>query len=448
MSGIFGIDVNKDCWQEAKSGSGILQMRGDEWGGFAVIQNGKIIRKARKGKITPLLDGEELKIKDPRRIITHVNQSPDNPQPAKIDETEFGQIALAFDGKIINKKELKDKSRYLLGSESGIIARLIGSEKDPLKGLQNVFKNVKGPFSLVLLTMDGIFAARDVLGIRPMIAGRFTGEDKVGCGISSESASLEHIGMELIRDIKPGEIISIAPDGFKTIHQISNNPVVCSFEFGYWARISSVIESIWVGEVRRKAGMKLVSTCPEADIISSFPMSGSAAAEGLHQASGIKYQTIFDYNLEAGGRSFLPFESGKRTRRAKDKLLIIPPAVKGKKVVIVDDSIVEGRQTLSRIASIKRAGSEEIHLRVETPQIKFSCPFDITPRGNLFAAEHTIEEMRQILGVRSLEFNTIKDFVDSIISSQSEKRKEENPIKPENLCLGCFTGEFPKYPDI
>ncbi len=104
MSGIFGIDVNKDCWQEAKSGSGILQMRGDEWGGFAVIQNGKIIRKARKGKITPLLDGEELKIKDPRRIITHVNQSPDNPQPAKIDETEFGQIALAFDGKIINKK--------------------------------------------------------------------------------------------------------------------------------------------------------------------------------------------------------------------------------------------------------------------------------------------------------------------------------------------------------
>lgn len=449
MSGVLGLDVNKNCWEEAKSASGIMQLRGDEWGGFATIQGDKIVREANKGKIMPLLQGEELKLKDPQKIITHVNQSPENPQPAKIKETEMGQIALAFDGKIINKEELKTKSPYLIGSEAGIMARLVASGKDPLKGLQNVFQNVKGPFCLVLLTLEGIFAARDVLGIRPMISGRFLGDDKVGCGVASESACLEHIGMDLIRDIKPGEIIAITPDGFRTIHQFSGtSPMICSFEYGYWARISSVIESIWVDEVRRKAGTKLASTCPEVDIVSSFPMSGNAAAEGLHQASGIKYQTVFDYNLEAGGRSFLPFDSEAKTRRAKDKLLIVPPAVKGKRVVMVDDSIVEGRQTLSRISSIKKAGAEEIHLRIETPQMKHPCPFDITPRGKLLAIDHTVEEMRKILGVKTLGFNTIEDFVDAIISSQSEKRKAENPVKIENICLGCFTGEFPKYPSL
>ncbi|MFH1510038.1 MAG: hypothetical protein ABID67_02780 [Candidatus Nealsonbacteria bacterium] len=449
MSGILGFDVDTDCWPETKSASGILQPRGDEWGGFAVIQGDKIVREAQKGKITPLLEKEELKLKNTQKIITHVNQNPENPQPAKINETKMGQIALAFDGKIINKEELIAKSPYLVGSEAGIMARLVASEEDPLNGLKKLLQSIKGPFCLVLLTLDGIFATRDVLGIRPMISGRFLGDSKIGCGVASESASLEHIGMELIRDIRPGEIISIAPDGFKTIYQVPEvNPVICSFEYGYWARISSTIENIWVGEVRRKAGMKLVSNCPEADIISSFPMSGSAAAEGLHQASGINYQTIFDYNLEAGGRSFLPFDSEVRTKRAKDKLLIVPPAVKGKRIVIVDDSIVEGRQTLARISSIKRAGSEEIHLRIETPQMKHSCPFDVTPRGKLLATDHTLEEMRKILGVKSLEFNAVEDFVDAIVSSQSEKRKIENPIKNENICLGCFTGEFPKYPNF
>ena len=450
MSGILGLDVNENCWEEVKSASGIQQPRGDEWGGFAVIQGDRIERQAAKGKITSLLREEELKIKDPRKVITHVNQSPENPQPAKIKKSRMGQIALAFDGKIINEEELMAKEPYLIGSEAGIMARLVGSCNDPLKGLQNVFQNIKGPFSLVVLTMDGIFAARDVLGIRPMVSGRFlNGNNKIGCGVASESTCLEHIGMELIRDIKPGEIVAIAPDGFKTIHQFSGvKPVICSFEYGYWSRISSVIESIWVHDVRTKAGMKLVPNCPDVDIIASFPMSGNAAAEGFHQASGVKYQTVFDYNLEAGGRSFLPFDSETRTLRAKDKLLIISPSVKGKKIVMVDDSIVEGRQILSRIFSIKKAGAKEIHLRIETPQIKYPCPFGITPRGKLLASDHTVEEMRKKIGADTLAFNTVEDLAEAIISSQSEKRKAENPIKAENICFGCSTGEFPKYPNF
>ena len=449
MSGVLGIDVNRDCLEEVIDAAGIIQPRGDEWGGFAVVQGNEIVREADKGKITPLLERESSKLKDPQKIIIHVNQSPKNPQPARIEETEIGPIALAFDGKIINKDELRQKSPYLVGSEAGIIARLVATGRNPLEGLKNVYQNVKGPFSLVLLTFEGIFAARDMLGIRPMISGRFFGNDKIGCAVVSESACLEHIGMELIRDIRPGEIVAIEPSGFKTIERISSpGLIICGFEYGYWARPSTIIEDIWVGEIRRKAGKKLASNCPKADIVSSFPMSGTSAAEGLHQALGVDYQSIFDFNIEAGGRSFLPFLSAKRAKRARNKLLIMPWAVKGKRIILVDDSIVEGNQTLSRIFIVKRAGAEEIHLRIETPPMKYPCPFDITPRGELLAAHHTIEEMRKILGVKTLGFNTVEDFADAIISTQSKKRKTEDPIKIENICLGCFTGEFPKYPNF
>lgn len=449
MSGILGIDVNKSCWEEIADAVGVLQPRGDEWGGFAVIQGEKIKREADRGKITPLLEREEAKLIDPKTAIFHVNQNPNNPQPAWIEESAMGPIALAFDGKIINKKELRQKSPYLVGSEAGIVARLVAAGNDPLDGLNNVYQNVKGPFSLVLLTLNGIFAARDLLGVRPMILSRFFNGDKVGCAVASESAALEHIGMELIRDVRPGEIIAIEVNGFKTAKQFTEaNLAICSFEYGYWARPSSIIEGIWAGEARTNAGKKLAYDIPKADIISSFPMSGNASAEGLHQGSGINYQSIFDYNAEPGGRSFLPFSSAVRARRAKNKLLIMPWAVKGKRLIIADDSVVEGNQTLARISAIKRAGAVEIHLRIETPPIKYPCPFDVTPRGSLLATNHTIEEMRKILRVDTLAFNTVENFVEAIISAQSEKRKVEDPLRPANICLGCFTGEFPKYPNL
>ena len=449
MSGIIGIHVNENCWDMIIDAAGTIQHRGDEWGGFAVVQGSEIIREAEKGKITPLLERSGLKLKDPQKIIVHVNQSPKNPQPARIEETEMGPICVAFDGKIINKDELKKKSPYLIGSEAGIIARLIAAGKDPVDGLKNVYQNVRGPYSLVLLTLDGMFASRDMLGIRPLILGRFFGDNKVGCAVASESICLEHIGMELIRDVRPGEIVSVNSSGFKVAERMpSPGLAICGFEYGYWSRPSTIIEDTWVGETRNNAGKKLFFDCPEADIISSFPKSGNCAAEGLHQATGIKYQSIFDYNDEAGGRSFLPFSSKKRARRARNKLLIMPWAVKGKRVIVVDDSIVEGNQTLARIFIIKKWGATEVHLRIETPPIKYACPFDITPRGALLAVDHTTEEMRRILGVKTLEFNTVDNFADAIISAQSEKRKTEDPIKIENICLGCFTGEFPKYPPM
>jgi len=448
MSGILGIETSLSCWEKETDIMGILNTRGDEWGGFAAVQGNTIVREADKGKITSLLEREGVKLKDPKKIIFHVNQSPKNPQPAQIEETLMGPIALAFDGKIINKEELRKKSSYLVGSETSVIARLIGAGRDPLDGLMNVYQNVKGPFSLVLLTLNGVFAARDTVGIRPMIIGRFFNGDNPGCAVASESSALRHVGMDIIRDVRPGEIIALEAGGFKTIKLIPEAKLsICSFEYGYWARPSSIIEDIWVGKVRENAGKKLAQAFPPVDIVSSFPMSGNAVAEGLHKALKVDYQSIFDYNSEPGGRSFLPFSSAIRARRAKNKLIIMPWAIEGKCIAIADDSVVEGNQTTARISDVKKAGAREVHLAIETPPIKYPCPFDVTPRGKLLAADHTIEEMRKILRVESLRFNTVESFAEAIISAQSEKRKAESPLTTANLCLGCFTGEFPKYPN-
>ncbi len=446
MSGVIAINLNGDIpLEDIANAAGILQPRGDEWGGVAVRKDGQIERYASQGKIRPLFEREHETLLHAKQLIIHVNQSPRNPQPAWIEETDMGPIALAFDGKITNKEEIRQLSPYLIGSEAGIIARIVGAAPDPVTGIENIFQTAKGPFCLVLLTRDGIYAARDTIGIRPMVLGRLLGET-FGCGVASESICLEHLGMDMVRDVRPGEIIEINPEGFKVRKTIPGAHLsICSFEYGYWARGSSIIEEVSVRDVRYEAGRELAAACPEADMISSFPMSGNLTAEGLHKASGIPFESVYDYNTEAGGRSFLPYDSRLRRERAKNKLLPMSAAIKGKKIIMVDDSIVEGNQTMSRIYKLRSAGAQEVYMAVETPPIKYPCPFDITPRGALFAATHSTEEMQKKLGLKKLWFNTVESFARAILSMQSERRKTENPLKQENLCMGCFTGEFPRY---
>jgi amidophosphoribosyltransferase len=446
MSGILGLNLSGDVHlDDIASAAGIMQPRGDEWGGVAVNKNGTINRYASQGKITPVFTREHENLAGSKQFIVQVNQSPKNPQPAWIEETDMGSIALAFDGKIMNKQEIRQKSPYLIGSEAGIMIRLVGAASNPLEGIESVFNTIKGPFCLLLLTREGIYVARDKLGIRPIQLGRIMGEN-AGCGVSSESICLEHIGMNLIRDVRPGEIIEIQPEGFRVLKTVPGAHLcICSFEYGYWARGSSRIEDVWVRDVRYQAGKELAKDCPEADMISSFPMSGNLTAEGLHLATEIPYQSVYDYNIEAGGRSFLPFDSRIRRSRARNKLLPITTAITNSTIIMVDDSIVEGNQTRERIYKLRNAGAKEIYMAVETPPIKYPCPFDITPRGTLLAAKHSLEEMQKLLGLKKLWFNSVEAFANSILSMQSEKRKAEDPLKLENICLGCFTGEFPRY---
>jgi len=438
MSGVFGVCFDKDCLEELKRGSSVLQHRGDEWAGFSILKGNKIETVSGKGKITPLLKD---KTEETQTAITCLSQR--DPQPVALEETRMGPLSLVFDGKIINREEVFEKFPYLSGTDAEILIRLIGQGKDILDGLKKVYQIIKGPFSLILLSREGIFTARDTFGIRPLILGRFFEDGVVGCAVASESISLEHIGMKMIRDVKPGEIVKIETTGFRSLDQIfSPGLIICSFEYAYWARPSSIIENIPVGLSRYNAGINLVSDCPSVDFIAGIPMSGNTAAEGFHFASKVPYRSIFDFNIEAGGRSFIPLSSLQRAKRARNKLLIMNWAVNDYRILIVDDSIVEGNQTLSRIFLIKKAGAKEVHLRIASPKMKYSCPFDSTSRGELMASTHSEEEMRKKLGLESLSFNSIEGFEEAIISSQN---KRKNPIKPENLCLGCFKGIFPEY---
>ncbi len=438
MSGVLGVCFDKNCLEELRRGSSVLQHRGDEWAGISVLKGDKIETVSEKGKITTLFKN---KMEEVQTAITCLSQR--DPQPVILQETGIGPLSLVFDGKIINRAEIFEKFPYLLGTDAEILIRLIGQGKDILDGLKKVYQVIKGPFSLILLSLEGIFAARDILGIRPLILGRFFEAGTVGCAVASESIPLEHTGLKIIRDVKPGEIVKIETTGFRSLEQIpSPGLVICSFEYAYWARPSSIIESIPVGLSRYNAGINLISNCPNVDLIAGIPMSGNTVAEGFHFASKIPYRSIFDLNIEAGGRSFIPLSPLQRAKRARDKLLIMDWAVKDARVLMLDDSIVEGNQTLSRIFLIKKAGAKEVHLGIATPKMKYPCPFDATSRGKLIASNHSEEEIRKKLGLESLNFNSIEGFEDAIISAQSEQK---NPIKHENLCLGCFNGIFPKY---
>lgn len=466
MSGILGLSLNTSCLEDVKRSAPLQQHLGDEWGGFSIIENNKILTKIEKrAKIKLLLDREELRIKEAQAKRIIVSTSRKDPQPVTIEDTPLGPISLIWSGKITNREELQKKSPYLVGTDGEIYIRLIAEGRNPLEGLKNIYDKAKGPFCLNLFTRDGIFAARDRLGIGSLISGRFLEEEKIGCGVACESIPLEHIGMEIERDIRPAEIIEIGEKGFRVLENMgSPGLIICGFIFGYWARPSSIIENIWIGLSRYVAGMKLGPFCPEVDIIADFPMSGITAGQGLSYTTGIPYRAVFDYNSEAGGRSFLPYDIEVRTGRAKDKLLVMKWAVKdfskidwtqiqcldldeinGAIVAIVDDSIVEGNQTIARINTIKRAGAKETHLLIETPEMKYPCPFDVTKRGALLAAIHSNEERRKILGVKTLTHNSVSDYALSIIPIQSKERHEKNPITIKNICLGCFTGEFPKY---
>ncbi|MFC1630036.1 amidophosphoribosyltransferase [Patescibacteria group bacterium] len=445
MSGVFGITQPEDCLEALKLGAPILQNRGDDCAGFSLQREGTIQAiPPQRSKMVTFLEAELPRVSPAETAIAHTSQR--DPQPVTIELTRMGPISVAFDGKIVNRDELQEKSSYLVGEDAGIIARLIASAKDPLLGIRNVFRNVKGPFCLTLLTPEGLFAARDVLGIRPFILGRRVGDGEVGCAVASESAALSHIGMETIRDVRPGEIVHITPTGFTTVEQRESPGLIfCCFEHAYWARPASVIEGIPVGLSRHNAGRKLAPGSPIPDIVAGLPMSGNTAAEGLAQELGVPLRTIFEYNTEAGGRSFLPLSSEVRSTRARNKLLIMIWSVKGLIVIIVDDSIVEGRQTLARMHLVRMAGAKETHLAIETPPMRFSCPFDITTRGELMAATSTEEEMAKRLGVKTLRFNTTPSFVSALIASQTEERKAKDPIEKANICTGCFTGEFPEY---
>ena len=441
--GVFGIYTNGalDVASLTYYGLYALQHRGQESAGIAVTDGKKINCHKEMGLVVDALKKDAIKSLEGFAAIGHVRYSTTgesviaNAQPLT-SEFKLGSIAIAHNGNLVNA----DIMRELLEDTGCIFQTSIDTEvvlnliaRDAKKGIENAVVNVvqaiKGSYAIVILTNNKLIGVRDPHGIRPLCIGKLD-DSYILC---SESCALDAVGAELVRDVDPGEIVVIDENGLKSIKYAERTKCeTCAFEYVYFARPDSVIDNINVYNSRVRAGAQLYKECPaDADIVVGVPDSGIAAAVGYSRASGIPYDTGFIKNKYVG-RSFIAPSQELREKTIMVKLNPLKVNVEGKRVVLIDDSIVRGTTSKKLVDLLKKSGAKEVHFRISSPIVKYPCYFgiDIHYRKELIGATNTVEEIRNIIGADSLGYLSI----DGLVSSLCQEK---------GFCLGCFNGIYP-----
>ena len=364
-----------------------------------------------------------------------------------------GEIAVAFSGNIVNSeallKEMKDKGEaFYHGLDIEIISKLIMQEKNVVTGISMLAEKIKGSYSLVVLTQDGIFAARDMYGFRPLMLGEGSGTFIV----SSESRAVQNLGFNHLRDVRPGEIVFINKEGFETRQKLkSPRRAHCAFEWAYTASMDSKIDGLYVQEARNNLGKNLAERDRreggiKADLVAPVPMSGIGHALGYHMASGLPYQEVFLYNRYAD-RSYTQLTQEDRDRVAQIKLSVLEYAITDRRIVLCDDSIVRGTQIRNKVRDLKNSGAKEVHVRIACPPLMYPCNFGISTRTykELLARQYlskgnitTMDELKALeawvsekIGADSVKYNSLEDFVAAL------------KIPKEDICLNCWDGNWP-----
>lgn len=454
MSAGIGMSLNEECLERMRRGITPLQpIRGDKYSGIAFLTRDGIIneRDEEGGIIDKTIQkaiSRSPSVLESQTAIGGVDYV--DSQPKFIEKSRIGPFAIVGDLKIVNRDELSSKYPYLLGSDIRLCAGLVGGSDDPVEGLATVIKEVRGRFNLIVLTTDGVFACRDPRGFNSLSIAR---NEKGCCAVCSESlalgAAFDDDKTEILREVYPGEIIQVKNTGFQSLKRLpSPGLVICPFNIGYGQGPASVFEDIDIGLARADMGAILAEKygVPTQKVF-PFPLSGNSAEEGYVEKSGIPHINIWEYH--ALGRSYLRGTEQERRKRGRDKYSPIQWVLKKYKTFVgVDDSIVEGNQFLVRIFLLHTLLSKfhpldkecGIHIRIACPPKVNGCPLEVPehPTEKLFAASRNKEEMKRELKVKSLEFNTIDDFVEAVLSAQSEERKVKDPITRSNLCLCCF----------
>jgi amidophosphoribosyltransferase len=395
------------------------------------------------GLVADVFDRERLQSLKGKSAIGHVRYSTagssniENAQPI-LKDYKNGSIAIAHNGNLVNAKIVKDElSKYGCCFESEadtevILNLIVDSKESNLKdAISSSLKNIKGSYALVVLTEDKLIGIRDPNGIRPLCIGKIN-DNYVLC---SESCALDAVGADFVRDVLPGEIVTIDKSGLKSDRFTEAIECkTCSFEYVYFARPDSTIDGINVYKSRVEAGKILYRESPvEADVVIGVPDSGIPAAVGFAEASGIPYGIGFIKNKYIA-RTFIAPSKELREKSVSVKLNPLKMNVEGKRVVIVDDSIVRGTTSKRLVQVLRRAGAKEVHFRVSSPVVKFPCYFGIdTPyRKELIGANFSVEEIRKKIGADSLAYIDIPGMVESF-----------GKKKTKDYCLGCFNGKYP-----
>ena len=449
--GVFGIydkTGKTDVVRSAYYALFALQHRGQESSGIAVNDDGVITLHKDLGLVPEVFDEETLaRLGKGTMALGHVRYSTTgssqaaNSQPLLVHHIK-GAMALAHNGNLTNATELReslelDGAIFQTTADTEVIsyeitrARLVEGSIE--KAVERAMYELKGAYSMVIMSPQKLIAARDPNGFRPLCIGKR--DDAII--FASESCALSCLGAEFIRDIEPGEIVVMGPEGLKSIktHCTGKNHM-CIFEFVYIARPDSVIEGVSVHEARKKAGAILAKDYPvEADVVIGAPDSGLDAALGYAEASGIPYGVGFVKNRYIG-RTFIQPTQDEREDAVRIKLTAMKATVAGKRVVLVDDSIVRGTTCRRIVGLLREAGATEVHLRISSPPFTNPCYFgvDIDSKDKLIACQMTIPEVRKSLGADSLGYLSIAG-VRSIA--------EESGC---DFCIGCFTGRYPVDP--
>ncbi|MBA5849845.1 amidophosphoribosyltransferase [Clostridium sp. cel8] len=444
--GVFGIFCNEDNVDVASVtyyGLYALQHRGQESAGIVVSDGEKLNCHKGMGLVADVFDKKVLNSLTGNSAIGHVRYSTagssniENAQPI-VKEYSEGSIAIAHNGNLVNAKLVKDhmsKCGCCFESEADtevILNLIVDSKCSKLEeAISDSLKNIKGSYALVVLTKDKLIGIRDPNGIRPLCIGKI-GKSYILC---SESCALDAVGADFVRDVLPGEIVVIDKKGIESSKFTKNIECkTCAFEYVYFARPDSTIDGINVYKSRVNAGKILYRESPvEADVVIGVPDSGIPAAIGFAEESGIPYGIGFIKNKYIA-RTFIAPSKELREKSVSVKLNPLKMNVEGKRVVIVDDSIVRGTTSKRLVEILRKAGAKEVHFRVSSPVVKCPCYFGIdTPyRKELIGANFSVEEIREKIGADSLAYIDISGMIESF----GKKNRKD-------YCLGCFNGEYP-----
>lgn len=450
--GVFGIyrKEGKGVVAETYHALYALQHRGQDSCGMCVNTDGVMKKYRENGLVTEVFTRDMLeKIEEGSMALGHCRYAPadmksrSNAQPLLINHQK-GSMSLACNGSLTNAAELRDDLEaggaiFQATADTEVIAYIITQQRLKSGSIEDAVFNtmsiIKGAYSMVVMSPTKLIACRDPHGFRPLCMGHI-GEDIV---FASESCALDAIGATFDRDIEAGEMVVVSKDSI-TSRKVEGacHDGLCVFEFVYTARPDSVVDGSSVHEARKRAGAFLALEHPvHADVVIGVPDSGLDAALGYAQQSGIPYGIGFLKNKYIG-RTFILPEQKQRQDAVRIKLNAIRSTVEGKRVVMVDDSIVRGTTCAHIVNLLREAGATEVHVRMASPPFTDVCYFgtDVSKKENLIAANHTVEEIRQIIGADSLGYLPL-EACDKIAAGSKCK-----------FCKGCFTGEYPIDPPV
>lgn len=446
--GVFGIyhPQGENAANTIYYGLASLQHRGQESCGMALFDttgpagNQNVYRGM--GLVSEVFKEDTLKHLKGNLGIGHVRYSTTgsaslkNAQPLVLNYIK-GTLALAHNGNLINTEELRRELAYTgaifqTTTDSEVIAYCIARERVHTNTVEEAIlktaKKIKGAYGLVIASPRKLIGVRDPLGLKPLCLGK-RGDSYI---IASENCALSAVGAKFLRDVRPGEIITISPDGFSSnLELCQQKQAHCIFEYIYFARLDSTLDGMNVYESRLNAGAALAKAYPiEADLVAGVPDSGIAAAMGYADAAGIPYGMVF-YKNSYVGRTFIKPTQKERESSVKLKLSVIDHAVKGKNIVLVDDSIVRGTTMANLIRLLKHAGAGKVHVRISSPPFLYPCYYgtDIPSNKQLLASSHSVEEIRQLIGADSLGYLKVEDL--------------SSMVKGLPLCQACFDNHYP-----